>query len=225
MSREHKDSPKTTAKGTKLPIIDLRGKPYLQVAHRIVWMREEHPDWRIATSIVDRGDGWIIFLAKILDASGNLIANAHKSETKKNFADYLEKGETGAIGRALALCGYGTQFEPEFDEGERLADAPVAVAKKEDPRQNPTANGKESKGRKTVADCIPGILAAFGKLNIERDRLEGLIGSKLEVMSQENVRFLFTILKKIESGTAPEMFFGSGEPRSTSSDDLNAEYS
>ena len=30
-----------------------------------------------------------------------------------------------AIGRALAMCGYGTLQAPEFDEQERLADTPV----------------------------------------------------------------------------------------------------
>ena len=33
--------------------------------------------------------------------------------------------ETGAIGRALAMCGYGTLQAPEFDEQDRLADTPV----------------------------------------------------------------------------------------------------
>ncbi len=33
-------------------------------------------------------------------------------------------GNTGAVGRALAYCGYGTQFAPELEEGNRLADAP-----------------------------------------------------------------------------------------------------
>ncbi len=35
-------------------------------------------------------------------------------------------GNTGAVGRALAMCGYGTQFSPELDEagGGRFADSP-----------------------------------------------------------------------------------------------------
>ena len=39
--------------------------------------------------------------------------------------DYIEKAETGAIGRALAMCGYGTLQAPGFDEQDRLADTPV----------------------------------------------------------------------------------------------------
>ena len=36
-----------------------------------------------------------------------------------------EKAETKAVGRALAMLGYGTQFAPELDEGERIVDSPV----------------------------------------------------------------------------------------------------
>ena len=45
------------------------------------------------------------------------------------FPDYIEKAETGAIGRALAMCGYGTLQAPEFDEQDRLADAPIEKRK------------------------------------------------------------------------------------------------
>lgn len=34
-------------------------------------------------------------------------------------------GNTGAIGRALAMIGFGTQFAPEFDEEQRIVDSPV----------------------------------------------------------------------------------------------------
>lgn len=115
-----------TKAGTELPLMDIRGKPYLQVAYRLVWFREEHPDWSIETSLVKSDATETIAHAIIRNAEGRIIATAHKSETAKGFADHMEKCETGAIGRALALCGYGTQFEPDLDEGDRLADAPVA---------------------------------------------------------------------------------------------------
>lgn len=114
-----------TPKGTELPLLDLRGKDYLQVAHRIVWFREERPLWRIQTEIHFTNDTQSIVRATILDEHGNIMAQGTKSETAKGFADHLEKSETGSIGRALALCGFGTQFAPEFDEGERLADSPL----------------------------------------------------------------------------------------------------
>lgn len=120
-----------TKKGTELPLLNLRGKDYLQVAHRLVWFREEHPDWSIETEIVENKPEATLSKATIKDEKGRILATAHKFEDKKGFADHREKSETGAIGRALALLGYGTQFcADELDEGERLADAPVGKAKK-----------------------------------------------------------------------------------------------
>jgi hypothetical protein len=49
-----------------------------------------------------------------------------KKKPEIDFADYIEKIETGSVERELAMCGYGTLQAPEFDEGERLADSPVA---------------------------------------------------------------------------------------------------
>jgi hypothetical protein len=111
-------------------MLDLRGKPYLQVAHRLVWFREEHPTWGIETEQLTIDENRALFLARIKDETGRLIANATKQETANDFPDFIEKAETGAIGRALALCGYGTQFAPELEEGNRLADSPMTPAKR-----------------------------------------------------------------------------------------------
>lgn len=117
--------PIVTPKGTKLPLMNIKGKAYLQVAQRLVWFREEHPNWAIHTLIRKIADKGVIMKAIIKDEHGNVIAMAHKKETESGFGDYIEKAETGAIGRALGMCGYGSQYEPEFDEGDRLADAPA----------------------------------------------------------------------------------------------------
>lgn len=114
-----------TKKGTELPLLDLRGKEYLQVAHRLVWFREEHPDWGIQTEFVEKSPTHAIVKSTITNEKGFIMSTAHKAETKQGFADFHEKAETGAIGRALAACGYGTQFAPDLDEGERIVDAPV----------------------------------------------------------------------------------------------------
>ena len=116
--------------GTELPLMNIKGKPYLQVAHRLVWFRKDHPEGTIKTKVYKLADKGVIMKATVKDRGGRILAQAHKKETVEGFGDYIEKAETGAIGRALAMCGYGTQFEPEFDEGDRLADAPMARAKK-----------------------------------------------------------------------------------------------
>ena len=104
------------------------GRTYLPVSARIVWFREEHPDWSIETEAVEinHEKQYAIFRARICDGDGKLMATGTKKEDVKGFGDYIEKAETGSVGRALALCGFGTQFSPELDEstGGRFADSP-----------------------------------------------------------------------------------------------------
>ena len=102
-------------------------KMYLSVAGRLVWFRKVHPDWGIETEAVEINmeKQFAIFRATITNAQGKVIATATKTENVKGFGDYLEKAETGSVGRALAYCGFGTANAPELDEGSnRLADSP-----------------------------------------------------------------------------------------------------
>lgn len=71
-----------------------------------------------------RAHGYARFRATVTDGKGGR-ATGTKSENAASFPDYIEKAETGAIGRALAALGYGTQFAPEMDEAHRIVDAPV----------------------------------------------------------------------------------------------------
>ncbi len=124
----------TTAAGTELPILDLRGKDYLEVKYRIVWFREDHPNWTIETEYLSITEKSACAKATIKTETGRIIATSHKFENMQGFGDFIEKAETGSIGRALALIGYGTQFcGDELDEGGRLADAPAAPVKRAAP--------------------------------------------------------------------------------------------
>lgn len=117
-----------TAKGTELPLLNLRGKQYLEVKFRLVWFREDHPDWSIETELVSVTDVSAYARAIVKDETGRIIATSHKYESIQGFPDFIEKAETGAIGRALALIGYGTQFcADELDEGQRIVDAPATI--------------------------------------------------------------------------------------------------
>lgn len=138
-----------TPKGTILPLLNLKGKEYLQVAHRLVWFREEHPDWSIQTEFVEINTEkkYAIAKALILTPKNEIIATAHKTETSQGFADYLEKAETGAIGRALAMCGYGTQFAPEIEEADRIVDSPVHLDSRVKSAPHPTGDGLPEDGK------------------------------------------------------------------------------
>lgn len=118
------------------------GGLYLPVRRRIVWMRGEitpHPGWTIDTVAEDvtkgtfKGGkvegGYARYRANVFDETGRLIGTGTKTEYSERFMDFVEKAETGAIGRALAVAGFGTEAAIDIDEGldqERLADAPVS---------------------------------------------------------------------------------------------------
>jgi hypothetical protein len=123
---------------------------YLPVQWRLVWFRTQCPNGIIETEmlhldldreteeegfawndekrrsekIIKRANGFVVFRAVVKDGKGG-IATGTKSEKAASFPDYIEKAETGAIGRALAALGYGTQFAPELDEEHRIVDSPV----------------------------------------------------------------------------------------------------
>lgn len=110
-------------------LMDLKGKSYLQVMWRLVWFREDKPLWCIDTNLEQLTENHAVFSAKIYDENGVQKSAGYGSESVKDFRDFIEKAETKAVGRALAMLGYGTQFAPEMDEGERIVDSPVAIPK------------------------------------------------------------------------------------------------
>jgi hypothetical protein len=134
---------------------------YLPVQWRLVWFRSLCPNGTIETEIVHldldreteeesyawnsdtrrsekvtkRAPGFAVFRAVVKDGNGG-IAMGTKSEKAASFPDYIEKAETGAIGRALAALGYGTQFAgDELDERHRIVDAPVERKEDQDTSQ------------------------------------------------------------------------------------------
>jgi hypothetical protein len=86
-----------------------------------VWNAER----RRSEKITRHAKGFVIFRAVVKDGRGG-VATGTKSEKAASFPDFIEKAETGAIGRALAALGYGTQFTgDEWDEAHRIVDSPV----------------------------------------------------------------------------------------------------
>ncbi len=127
-----------------------RAKDYLPVQWRLVWFRNLCPEGTIDTEeievdldrevsveamvwnaerrrsekVMKTAKGYARFKAIVTDGKGGR-ATGTKSECAASFPDYIEKAETGSIGRALAALGYGTQFTDEYDEAERIVDSPV----------------------------------------------------------------------------------------------------
>ncbi|HEX2615723.1 MAG TPA: hypothetical protein VHL10_09530 [Nitrososphaera sp.] len=135
-------------------LIQLKSKAgsqdYLPVQFRLVWFRMACPEGTIETEevlvdldreieteayvwnaekrrsekIIKQAKGYARYRAIVTDGKGGR-ATATGSESAVDFPDFCEKAETKAVGRALAMLGYGTQFAPEFGEQHRIVDAPV----------------------------------------------------------------------------------------------------
>ncbi len=145
-------------------------KDYLPVQWRLVWFRDQCPhgtidteeievdldremeeevfvwnsDKRRSEKVVKRAKGYARYKAIVTDGKGGR-ATGTKSEKAASFPDFIEKAETGAIGRALAALGYGTQFAPDLDEAHRIVDSPVDRA----------PNGYEGNGSNGNAPLTP----------------------------------------------------------------------
>lgn len=171
-------------------------KDYLPVQWRLVWFRSVFPSGSIETEMVlldlDRdteeeifvwnaerrrsekvmkhAKGFVIFRAVVKDGLGG-IATGTKSEKAASFPDFIEKAETGAIGRALAGLGYGTQFTAdELDEAHRIVDAPVdrQISSAEDASTNQYAGAYNSAVR-TTFNPSPNNVSANGNRPAQPD--------------------------------------------------------
>jgi hypothetical protein len=129
-------------------LISLKGKDYLPVAARLVWLNEEAERYTITTSILKLEDTFAVVQATVTvsDKENNAVktATALKREDKTHFADFLEKAETGSVGRALGMLGYGTQFAPEFDETNGQPEPRVVDSPQSAPAPRATAAAKEA---------------------------------------------------------------------------------
>lgn len=141
-------------------------KQYLPVPQRVQWFRGEHPTWTLDTRVIELNwaEGYAVMRAEVRDDSDRLIASGTKTETRKGFGDFVEKAETGAVGRALARAGYGTEDALDL-EGDRLADAPI---------EQPGSRGATASSPRVApaADLRHQIAQALKDRNLEADALE-----------------------------------------------------
>lgn len=127
-------------------LMKLKGKDYLEVKWRLVWLRDAQPDAVIQTELVKLGDKMAVFKATVTLPTG-ASATGWGSEEAADFGDFLEKAETKAIGRALGALGFGTQFTDDFDFGAedgKVVDAPVGKPAGYTPKPSRTSNSSNT---------------------------------------------------------------------------------
>ena len=124
----------------KVKTINIRGSQYATVAARLQAFREDHPEWPILTEITYRDPEEVVIRCEIKNTDGTTVATGMAHEVRQstgvNSTSYVENCETSAIGRALAVLGYGIDGEiasydemdnkgkltaPEYDEPDRIA--------------------------------------------------------------------------------------------------------
>ncbi len=164
-------------------------RDYLPVQWRLVWFRSICPQGTIDTEeleydlnrevetevyvwnaekrrsekVIKKARGYARYRAIVTDGKGGR-ATGTKSENAARFSEYGEKAETGAIGRALAALGYGTQFTgDELDEGEHIVDAPVERNTSTPPAEsNASPSGSD---RKPIVAMRSAAASSNGKVN------------------------------------------------------------
>lgn len=124
---------------------------YLEVKWRIVWFREDHPRASINTRLLSEPGANPAVVQCTITLEDGVTATGFGQIAEDKWSDYLEKAETRAIGRALGLLGYGTQFAGD-DFEDPIADSPV------DRQAGPGASpdGSASKESRTTRQKRPG---------------------------------------------------------------------
>jgi hypothetical protein len=90
----------------EIKTIDLKGKAYAPVGNRLNAFHEKYSSNSIRTSY-NFAEGWCIFRAKVVpNVEKPEIYYTGHSMGKVNTEKALEKLETVAIGRALAIAGF-----------------------------------------------------------------------------------------------------------------------
>lgn len=116
------------------------GAAYLPLKWRLAWLRAEHPHAVVQTKLVQHQNGVVLFRAKITLPEGGIGTGWGSS--RDPFAGeaggnpdttlaHITEAENQALGRALAVLGYGIEYATDFDapdDGE-----PIPLRESEEP--------------------------------------------------------------------------------------------
>lgn len=120
------------AANSTIKTTDIKGKSYAMVNERIKAFRMVHPGGLIETRMLSDEAGKCVFRAEVRDKNGCILGTGHAYEREEmgniNRTSYIENCETSAIGRALAMCGFGIDVSiASYEEvTEAIAKQPIS---------------------------------------------------------------------------------------------------
>ena len=98
---------------SKLKTVNIKGKFYVEVNERLIYFRNNFPNFSLTSEVLEKTDKSILILATITNEEGRVIATGMAEEEKGstfiNKTSYVENCETSAWGRAIANFGIGLE--------------------------------------------------------------------------------------------------------------------
>lgn len=200
MMQLKRKSKKQTANGNWIEVEIV--SDYLPVQGRLLWLHSEkpkkvlfevvsediRPDLKITKQVWEKDphtnksakvdkfvEGWAKVTMRVtivMDDDRELMAEGTKTESAADFGDYVEKAQTGAIGRALLFLGYGTAFAAdELDEAHRIVDSPVdPPAPAPTPSNAPSGRSNAQSVSRPSAPASPAPVSADRSLPTDAER-------------------------------------------------------
>ena len=174
---------------------DVKGKQYAEVNQRIKAFRMCYPEGTIKTEIVSIDNGVCIMKADIIiplfDDAGLLVdkwllgtgtAYEKENSTFINKTSYIENCETSAVGRALAMCGFGID---------------TSIASKEEVENAIQQQEQEEKELKERMKLMADFKVLVIKTNTDHEKVYEHYGiTSLEEMENEQIKDAINTMKK-----------------------------
>lgn len=170
-----------------------RLKDYIPVAERVEQFYADNPQGRITTEILElhQETGFVLMKASVYRSPDDIAPSAtgHAFEVRGdgfvNKTSFVENCETGAVGRALALCGYevkrGIASREEMQKADRMPQNVTQMPATNQPTVNESPSSDwlcTAQTRREILDLEAALDEAGIKSTQLRDALEKNKGTR-----------------------------------------------
>lgn len=195
----------------------IHGKDYAEVAQRIKAFRCCYPMGTISTILERLNETMCLFRAEVRTETGALLGTGTAYElygsSNINKTSFIENCETSAVGRALAMCGFGIEGAvASLDEVQNAQNAQAEVKPKAKAESKPKAETKaktepkaETDGPKVAEDAsLQDLRTTLESLGLE----EKLVGSFFGKTSLDDFteKMRASLISGINSGELQEKY-------------------